>query len=181
MLTQGASKGAGEPAARNEVWGPCWGLASLISETSPHGWGLEALLGDKGGLWRPPGVGSRLLNIIYSFAIGVFCLARASVLCQAAAGGSWVQLAPVESLSPQLPRQMIPVQGHARQAGTALLFVLVPRVLLQRRSLSWVTRGMQCQVIAPHRLPLFSTTFLQPNSCYRHFLLLQNPFFSPVP
>lgn len=39
-------------------WGP-WGLASLISETSPCGWGL----------WRPPGVGLCMVNTIYSFAI----------------------------------------------------------------------------------------------------------------
>lgn len=49
---------------------------------------------------------------------------------QAAACGSGVMLAPVESLCPWLPREMIPVQGHTGQE-VALLFVMVPRVLLQ--------------------------------------------------
>lgn len=85
---------------------------------------------------------------------------------QAAACGSEMMLAPVEPLCPWLPREMIPVQGHSGQE-VALLFVIVPRVLLQRRSLAWVT--VQCQVIG------VSTELLQPNS------LLQNPFSSPVP
>lgn len=79
---------------------------------------------------------------------------------QAASCGSGVMLAPVEPLCPWLPREMIPVQGHSGQE-VALLFVIVPRVLLQHRSLAWVT--VQCQVISPA------------NS------LLQNPFSSPVP
>lgn len=85
---------------------------------------------------------------------------------QAAACGSGVMLAPVEPLCPWLPREMIPVQDHSGQE-VALLFVIVPRVLLQHRSLAWVT--VQCQVIG------VSTELLQPNS------LLQNPFSSPVP
>lgn len=63
-----------------------------------------------------------------------------------------VMLAPVQPLCLWLPREMIPVQGHARQE-VALLFVIVPRVLLQRRSLAWVT-GVQCQVALA---PLFSS------------------------
>lgn len=86
---------------------------------------------------------------------------------QAAVCGSGVMLAPVEPLCPWLPREMIPVQGHTGQE-VAPLFVPVPRVLLQRRSLAWVT-GVQCQVIG------VSTALLQPNS------LLQNLFSSPVP
>lgn len=86
---------------------------------------------------------------------------------QAAVCSSGVMLAPVEPLCPWLPREMIPVQGHTGQE-VALLFVLVPRVLLQRRSLAWVT-GVQCQMIGA------STALLQPNS------LLQNPFSIPVP
>lgn len=76
--------------------------------------------------------------------------------CQAAARGSGVMLAPVEPLCPWLPREMIPVQGHARQE-VALLFVTGPRVLLQQHSLAWVT-GVQCQVIG------VCTALLQPNS-----------------
>lgn len=87
--------------------------------------------------------------------------------CQAAACGSGMILAPVEPLCPCLPRDMIPVQGHAGQE-VALLFVMGPRVLLQHHSLAWVT-GVQCQVIG------VSTALLQPNS------LLPSPFSSPVP
>lgn len=61
-------------------------------------------------------------------------------------------LVPVQPLWLWLPREMIPAQGHARQE-VALLFVIVPRVLLQCRSLAWVT-GVQCQVVLA---PCFSS------------------------
>lgn len=76
---------------------------------------------------------------------------------------------------------MIPIQGHAGQAGMARLFVLVPVSCCSAEAFLGLRGGVQCQVIMPRRLLLFSTTFLQPNSGYRQFLLLQNPFSSPVP
>lgn len=68
---------------------------------------------------------------------------------------------------PVAPQGDDPCPGHAGQE-VALLFVIVPRVLLQHRSLAWVSPA-QCQVIG------LSNVLLQPNS------LLQNPFSNPVP
>lgn len=109
------------------------------------------------GLWRPLGVVLCLLNIIYSFAI-LPSSRRRSLLSQA---------------DDPCPRP-------AEQGDSSSLCVSAC-VLLQRRSLSWVTGDVQCQVIAPCRLLLLSTTLLQPHSFYRQLLLLQNPFSSPVP
>lgn len=120
------------------------------------------------------------LNITYSFTISVLCLARASVLCQAC-GGSWVQLALVASPLPATPQadDTCPGPNRAGRNGSSLCVSALCPVTAPKPFLG--SGGMQCQVIAPHRLLLFSTTFLQPSSCNRRFLLLQTPFSSPVP
>lgn len=133
-------------------------------------------------------------------------VARNDRLGSVGAGGSHLGDLPLWRGSVETPRsRFVPVKHHlllchsAKQppeepplpgrcslsqampsGGNGSSLCVSARVLLQRRSLSWVTGDVQCQVIAPHRLLLLSTMLLQTCSFYRQLLLLQNPFSSPV-